>query len=102
MKRYAEVTLISEELVKDKNFEQQQKTTEQTVIGTLSSVSASEFYAAANTGYMPEIVLKIYEQEYSGQKKVRVNGVQYTVIRTYLSGDYIELHCQRKGADENA
>ena len=51
---------------------------------------------------MPEIVLKIYEQEYSQQKKVRVNGVQYTVIRTYLSGDFIELHCQRKGADENA
>ena len=25
--------------------------------------------------------------------------VQYTVIRTYLSGDFIELHCQRKGAD---
>lgn len=102
MKRYVEATLIKEELTKDENFEQKQTNTEQTVIGTLSSVSASEFYAAANTGYMPEIVLRIYEQEYSQQKKVRVNGVQYTVIRTYLSGDFIELHCQRKGADENA
>lgn len=101
MKRYTEVTLIGEELTKDENFEQQRTTEEQTVIGTLSSVSAAEFYAAANTGYLPEIVVKIYEQEYAGQKRVRVNGIQYTVIRTYLSGDFMELHCQRKGADEN-
>ena len=101
MKRYTEVTLIGEELTKDENFEQQRTIEEQTIIGTLSSVSASEFYAAANTGYMPEIVVRVYEQEYSGQKKVRVGGTQYTVIRTYLTGDFVELHCQRKGADEN-
>lgn len=102
MQKYVEAALIKEVYVQTEDHEQRTVQQETPVIGTLSSVSASEFYAAANTGYTPEIVLKIYEQEYSQQKKVRVNGVQYTVIRTYLSGDFIELHCQRKGADENA
>ena len=99
MQKYVEATLIKEAYVKTENHEQRTVQQETPVIGTLSSVTASEFYQAANTDYRPEIVLKVYEQEYAGQQKVRVNGVQYTVIRTYLSGDFIELHCQRKGAD---
>nr|DAG67477.1 MAG TPA: head closure knob [Caudoviricetes sp.] len=99
MQKYVEVILIKETYVQTEKHEQRTVRQETPVIGTLSSVTASEFYQAANTDYRPEIVLKVYEQEYSGQQKVRVNDVQYTVIRTYLSGDFIELHCQRKGAD---
>lgn len=99
MQKYVEVILIKETYVQTEKHEQRTVRQETPVIGTLSSVTASEFYQAANTDYRPEIVLKLYEQEYSGQQKVRVNDVQYTVIRTYLSGDFIELHCQRKGAD---
>lgn len=99
MQRYVEAALIQETYVQTEDHEQRTVQQETPVIGTLSSVIASEFYQAANTDYRPEIVLKVYEQEYSGQQKVRVADVQYTVIRTYLSGDFIELHCQRKGAD---
>ena len=99
MQRYVEAVLVKETYVQTEDHEQRTMQQETPVIGTLSSVTASEFYQAANTDYRPEIVLKVYEQEYSGQQKVRVNDVQYTVIRTYLSGDFIELHCQRKGAD---
>ena len=99
MQKYVEVILIKETYVQTEKHEQRTVRQETPVFGTLSSVTASGFYQAANTDYRPEIVLKVYEQEYSGQQKVRVNDVQYTVIRTYLSGDFIELHCQRKGAD---
>lgn len=101
MKRYVEVTLIGETLTKDKNSEQVATTTETTVIGTLTSATTSEFYQAANSGYHPDAVVKIYEQEYSGQKRIRLGDTQYTVIRTYLTGDFIELHCEQKGADED-
>lgn len=99
MQKYVEVILIKETYVQTEKHEQRAVRQETPVIGTLSSVTASEFYQAANTDYRPEIVLKVYEQEYSGQQKVRVGDTQYTIIRTYLSGDIIELHCQRKGAD---
>lgn len=102
MKKYAEVTLIGETLTRNERSEQVAVQTETSVIGTLSGVMASEFYQAANTGYRPEIVVTVYEQEYAGQQHLRVNDITYTVIRTYLSGDFIELHCQRKGADEDA
>lgn len=99
MQRYVEAVLVKETYVQTEGHEQRTVQQETPVIGTLSSVTAAEFYQAANTDYRPEIVLKVYEQEYSGQQKVRVGDTQYTVIRTYLSGDFVELHCQRKGAD---
>jgi hypothetical protein len=46
-------------------------------------------------------VVKAYAQEYHGQNRLHVDDAQYTVIRTYLTGDFIELHCQQKGADED-
>lgn len=101
MKRYAEVTLIGEKLIRNEHSEQVAVQTETSVIGTLSGVTASEFYQAANTGFRPEIVVTIYEQEYAQQQRLRIGDALYTVIRTYLSGDFIELHCQRKGADVN-
>lgn len=101
MKKYAEVTLIGETLTRNERSEQVAVQTETSVIGTLSGVTTAEFYQASNTGYRPEIVVTVYEQEYAGQNHLRVNDITYTVIRTYLSGDFIELHCQRKGADED-
>lgn len=101
MKKYAEVTLIGEELTRNERSEQVAVQTETTVIGTLSGVTVTEFYQAANSGYRPEIVVTIYDQEYAKQRRLRVDGVTYTVIRTYLTGDFVELHCQRKGADED-
>ena len=101
MKRYAEVTLIGEKLIRNEHSEQVAVQTETSVIGTLSGVTASEFYQAANTGFRPEIVVTIYEQEYAQQQRLRIGDALYTVIRTYLSGDFIELHCRRKGADVN-
>ena len=101
MKRYAEVTLIGEKLIRNEHSEQVAVQTETSAIGTLSGVTASEFYQAANTGFRPEIVVTLYEQEYAQQQRLRIGDTLYTVIRTYLSGDFIELHCQRKGADVN-
>ena len=101
MKKYAKVTLIGETLTRNDRSEQVADRTETAVIGTLSGVTVNEFYPAANAGYRPEIVVTLYGQEYAQQPHIRVDGVTYTVIRTYLSGDFIELHCQRKGADEN-
>lgn len=99
MQRYVEAVLIREKYLSTDDH--QQRTVEQatTVAGTLSSVTAAEFYQAANTGYQPSMVLKVYEQEYAGQQKVQVEGIRYTVIRTYRSGDFVELHCQQKGGD---
>jgi hypothetical protein len=73
-----------------------------TVAAKSKGVTRSEFYAAANTIYRPEMVLEVWADEYHGERRVTVEGVTYTIIRTYpTGGGKIELTCQQKGADED-
>lgn len=66
----------------------------------LRSVGRSEFYNAAVTNLRPELVFVIHAYEYSNQKLVRFEGVDYRVIRTYsTSFEELELTCEKVTAD---
>ena len=91
-----ELTLISETYVTDevKNMISVEANTN--VFCNIKSVRASEFYNAANVGLKPELVFVIHPYEYSGEKKVKFNGKEYRVIRTYqVNSEEIELTCER-------
>lgn len=57
------------------------------------SVRQSEFYQAMQTGLRPEIMFVVRSEEYGGETRVRYCGRDYTVIRTYDTGEYTELVC---------
>lgn len=57
------------------------------------SIRQSEFYQAAMTDLRPEIMFEIRSAEYQGEPKVRYEGRDYSIIRTYDKGETMELIC---------
>ncbi len=66
------------------------------VFAEVRSVGMRESYEAMSVGLHPEIVFRLNnEADYDGQRQVIWRNVTYKVIRTYVSGDGIELTCER-------
>lgn len=65
-----------------------------TIFANKKSVRQTEFYQALATGIKPEIVFEVQCIEYNDEPKVRTNGKEYHVIRTFSkNGERIELVC---------
>lgn len=70
------------------------------VYGNVGSVSAAEFFAAGQNGIKPELRITMFAYDYSGERDLEVNGVIYSVYRTYFATtDKIELYCERRAGD---
>lgn len=75
--------------------------TEKEVYAKKTSVSQSEFFTAGQNGLRPDCTFIIYAFEYSGEKNVAHDGIVYTIYRTYVAGDNIELYCEvRQNGDK--
>lgn len=56
------------------------------------SIGQSEFYQAAATGLRPELCFKLSDYyDYDGEQIVEHDGNRYRVLRTYRSGQELEL-----------
>lgn len=64
------------------------------VFAELKSISQSEFYQAQTAGEKPEIKFKLTDyMDYQGQKYLIHEGIRYTVLRTYRTGNELEITC---------
>lgn len=91
------LTLISTTYTKDALMQQvpQEKSTD--VFCDVTSVSAEEMLAAGQSGLRPEWRVIMFAYDYNGQQIVELNGVRYSVYRTYLGrNETIELYLERK------
>lgn len=70
--------------------------TYKTVFCEVDSITQSEFYAAENTELNPEYKFSVFFGDYEGESIVEYNSKRYAVYRTYRTGDYMELYCERK------
>lgn len=70
---------------------------ERTVLCTVRSVGMTESYTAMGHGLAPEWVFVLtHAFEYEGEKRCRFQGVDYRIIRTYVTeADSIELTVER-------
>ncbi len=60
------------------------------------SVRQSEFYQAHAVGLKPERVFEVWCVEYEGEKRAKVGGVIYHIMRTYTKdGEKMELILSR-------
>lgn len=67
----------------------------------LRSVTRSEFYQANATGYKPELVFILADYyDYNGETLVDYDGQRYRVIRTYRTGQALELVVTKASAEE--
>ncbi len=69
----------------------------------LRSVGHTEFYEAHSVDYHPEIVFILADYlDYSGETLVKHEGALYRVIRTYRTGQSLEITVGRASAEEVA
>jgi len=72
-----------------------EESTERQVFADKQSVRQSEFYQAAATGLRPELMFVVRTIEYNGETRLKYNGKEYSIIRTYdKDGELTELVCQ--------
>ena len=61
------------------------------VYANRKSIRQSEFYQAGNIGLKPELMFEVHNFEFNNDEKVKCDGKEYSIIRTYDKGDVIEL-----------
>ena len=67
----------------------------------LRSIGHSEFYEAYATDYRPELKFVLADYlDYEGETIVKYGGDLYRVIRTYRTGQELELTVGRASAEE--
>ena len=99
MMRADVITLVSEDPSSHGVYETYTPTNTE-VFAEVRSVGMRESYEALSIGLHPEIVFSLTnEADYDGQRQVIWNNVTYKVVRTYVSGDGIELTCERMTGD---
>lgn len=73
------------------------QTTGRNVFCQVASIGTKEFYQAQATGQQPEIKFILTDYlDYSGETMVEHEGIEYRVLRTYRSGQRLELTCYRE------
>lgn len=61
------------------------------------SATRREFYAAETQDIKPELIITISNRvDYNGERELEYNGERYVVIRSYWSGDEVELTVGKK------
>lgn len=69
----------------------------QEVFAKIESVSQSEFFAAAQTGYKSELKVTIWQSDYEEQPIVEINRRRYSVYRRFMRSDEkVELYLSSK------
>lgn len=62
------------------------------VIGINRSVTSKEYYESKRNEYKIDLSLKIQSLLYDGSKYAKVDDIIYSIERTYLAGQFIELY----------
>lgn len=61
------------------------------VYANKKSIRQSEFYQGASAGLKPELVFEIRSVEFDNDEIVKHNEKEFTIVRTYETGENIEL-----------
>ena len=91
------IELGKPEIVEDKYGNQSKEYVFKEVFAEVKSVSQSEYYTAAQSGFKPvfKFILADY-YDYDEEDTVLYGGVLYHIIRTYRNGLQLELTVEKK------
>lgn len=64
-------------------------------MASVYSVGEREFYSSSQAGYELALKVKMWLDDYEGEKRLDYKGKSYEVVRTYEKGAYIELTLTR-------
>ena len=67
----------------------------------VGSIGMREFYAAYSTDYHPEVKFILPDYlEYQNETLADFNGQRYRILRTYRTGQELELTAERAAAED--
>lgn len=93
------ITLVGKTFAKDKYGVMRETAHTCNVMAEIKSAGASEWFEGGRMGLNPQYTFVIRRIEYHKEEAVIFENVKYSVYRTYINGDRIELHVQEeKGA----
>ena len=93
------LTLICVSYTTDEIGNDRESIAETDVFCEVTSASRAEFFSAAQAGLRPEYKFKIWAHEYDGQTKVRYDGREFEIYRTFKLHDTIELYAKEVTAN---
>lgn len=97
MDRSRVLTLISKTFRVDGIQQRIAEEVRRDVFCNVRSVSQSEFYAAGAAGFKPQLLVTMFEPEYNGEDECELDGVKYSIYRTYARrNDDLELYLEKK------
>lgn len=71
---------------------QERTVTERQVFAQVKSIGQSEFYQAQAEGLKPELKFVLADYgDYQGEKEIEYDNKIYSVLRTYRTGNQIEI-----------
>lgn len=88
--------LISQNITTDQYGREVVTESTRQVFCEVSSITQSEFYAAANAELQPEFRFNVFFGDYAGESIVEYQGTRYAIYRTYRADDFMELYAERK------
>ena len=88
------IYLVTKTSTKNEVGDQIEKAVETMRFAKLKSIGQSEFYQAQALGLKPEIKFVLPDYlDYENQEEVIYNGFRYKVLRTFRTGNEIEIVC---------
>lgn len=95
---FNEIAYLCKEIItQDKYLNETTSLQEREVFVRAKSIGSREFYRAATTDYHPALTLVLADYyDYDGESVVRYDGKLYDVIRTFRSGNRLELILQER------
>lgn len=79
-------------LIEKKNGEEIGKS----VLSEITTVSQREFFEASQNGFKPELVVKIWDTEYSGERLLECKGMRYSIYRNAKDDRFRYLYCEER------
>ena len=71
------------------------------IFADVMSVSQSEFMSGGQMGLKPDLVFRVWRNEYNGEHTVDYDGTRYSVYRTYNANDgRVELYAEERVGNE--
>lgn len=100
MDRLIDIRLVVVTLGVDDIGQQTETRTERILTGTRGSITRSEWLAAAQGDRKPAFMVSISSFDYENEKTAIVDGVEYTIYRTYEGkGDTVELYLEERAGN---
>lgn len=91
------LTLIRLETTLDEYGDQVGTEIRRDVFAEQMSIGQKEFYQAHAVGMQPEIKFKLADHlDYENETRVEHQGQRYRVLRTYRTGQALEITCYRE------